>query len=256
MRHTMQISLLACFLLLPCRMGAQSHSASAENDDPAARMDLASPIQERVPNRPLAVAGPTVTLNPERHDTLPLQEQLLDPAPAPNVPMVAQSNVDFVSRVVFGGCYWHSIDYAPGNSRIYAGFGPTLAVLNAVDPAHPSLMGWVDTGDNIKAVVVSGNYAYVAATNAGLVIVDISNPSSPAITGTLLLGGSAYDLVVAGSVAYVAAGVAGRRSSIFPTRLHPQSRALTTRQVTQGVLRWWAPTPMWRMNPMVWWWWT
>jgi hypothetical protein len=60
-----------------------------------------------------------------------------------------------------------------------------------------------------QAVVVSGNYAYVAAGVGGLIVIDISNPSNPVRVGGLDTLGGAVDVAVAGNYAYVADGGAG-----------------------------------------------
>ena len=60
------------------------------------------------------------------------------------------------------------------------------------------------TSSGAYNVVISGNYAYVAATSTGLQIIDISTPSSPTLTGTYNTSGSAYDVAISGNYAYVA----------------------------------------------------
>ena len=56
------------------------------------------------------------------------------------------------------------------------------------------------------AVAVSGNYAYVAAKNAGLQVIDVSNPANPQRVGGYDTSGSALGVAVSGNYAYVADG--------------------------------------------------
>jgi pimeloyl-ACP methyl ester carboxylesterase len=62
-----------------------------------------------------------------------------------------------------------------------------------------------------EAVVVRGNYAYVAGHEAGLRIVDVSMPSNPQEVGYYDTPGNAYDVALAGNYAYVADDNTGLR---------------------------------------------
>lgn len=59
-------------------------------------------------------------------------------------------------------------------------------------------------GDNLAAVAVSGNYAFlVDIENGELIVIDISNPNSPSFLGGLLLGLNPTAIAVSGNYAYV-----------------------------------------------------
>jgi hypothetical protein len=97
-------------------------------------------------------------------------------------------------------------------THVYVGVGRRLAVLDVTDPADPRLVG--QTGV-LPAVVqdidVAGEYAYVAAGEAGLLIIDVSDPAQPKTVGAYAPPGSAGSVYVSGNRVYVAAGEAGLR---------------------------------------------
>ena len=81
----------------------------------------------------------------------------------------------------------------------------------------PTSAGSISDGslNTARSVYVSGEYAYVAASEAdSLTIVDVSDPSSPAIAGSVSDGGVLLDgarsVYVSGKYAYVAASSADR----------------------------------------------
>ena len=81
----------------------------------------------------------------------------------------------------------------------------------------PTSAGSISDGslNTARSVYVSGEYAYVAASEAdSLTIVDVSDPSSPAIAGSVSHGVVLLDLsrsvYVSGKYAYVAASSADR----------------------------------------------
>ncbi len=88
------------------------------------------------------------------------------------------------------------------------GFDPN-SQLRSYEPL--SSMGSVSFSDGGKNVAVDGDYAYVAAGEAGLVVVDISDPETPKVVGSYLddSGKLAEDVAVSNGYAYVAYGKAG-----------------------------------------------
>jgi len=60
--------------------------------------------------------------------------------------------------------------------------------------------------DQVSAVVVSGDYAYIAANSAGLRIVDISDPANPMEVGIYSTENWTIGLAVGGDYAYLADG--------------------------------------------------
>jgi hypothetical protein len=93
----------------------------------------------------------------------------------------------------------------------YVGVGDQLVILNVADPAQPKRVGSVRLADQIRDMVVAGQYAYVAANRAGLRIVDIADPAAPAEVGAfepdlppeVLLAQEVAHVAVAGQYAYL-----------------------------------------------------
>ena len=82
-------------------------------------------------------------------------------------------------------------------------------MVDVSDHLQPRIVASRTLPGNANDVMVAGNYAYVAAGNAGLQIVNISNPLAPVLSGSLNTGGEAWDVVVRGTRAYVANGANG-----------------------------------------------
>ena len=87
--------------------------------------------------------------------------------------------------------------------------GPTrggLHVVDLSDPRAPRRVAGINSAP-VYGVVVSGNYAYLAAVQSGLLVVDIADPTAPRVVGSASLGGHhARDLLVVGDRAYVYGG--------------------------------------------------
>jgi len=95
-------------------------------------------------------------------------------------------------------------------SSVYAADGlGGLQVIDASNPALPSIVGSVDTPGIARGVVISGSMAYVSDDAGGLAAIDVSNPALPILVGSVDLPDLAYGVAVSGSVAYVAANTAG-----------------------------------------------
>lgn len=79
--------------------------------------------------------------------------------------------------------------------------------INVSNPSNPTLRGGLNIGANVNDVVVSGNYAYIAAsdTSREFQVINITNPASPTIAARLNLPGTTNGLsvFVSGSYAYV-----------------------------------------------------
>src|SRR5262249_7685070 len=73
----------------------------------------------------------------------------------------------------------------------------------------PVALGFVSIPGFANAVVVNGDYAYVAAGASGLQIVNVANKTAPVVVGALDTPGNANGVAVAGNFAYIADGVAG-----------------------------------------------
>ena len=111
-------------------------------------------------------------------------------------------NVTLISRLPYGSCYALFVK----DNIAYFGNSDYLEIVGISDPSNPEEISKVLLPSVVRGVYVSGNYAYVAATEkGGLRILDVSNPSNPVEVGF-------YDtwdvrgVYVSGDYAYVAAG--------------------------------------------------
>ncbi len=77
-------------------------------------------------------------------------------------------------------------------------------IVNISNPAAPSSTATTPTNAIALDTYVSGNYAYVAAADAGLIIINISNPAAPVKLGTYNTPSWAQGVHVSGNYAYVA----------------------------------------------------
>ena len=90
-------------------------------------------------------------------------------------------------------------------NKAYVGVGSRLTILDITNKLHPEVLGMTDPfPDLVENVVVSGNYAYIAATTAGLRIIDISDTSHPVQIGVALGPGLAYGIAIAGTNLFIA----------------------------------------------------
>ncbi len=71
-------------------------------------------------------------------------------------------------------------DVAVSGTNAFAVGTNSLSIVSFSNPQSPSVLGQVSPGvGSLKAVAVSGNYAYCAGQASGIVVIDISNPNSP-----------------------------------------------------------------------------
>lgn len=113
-----------------------------------------------------------------------------------------------------------------GTTACVAEFNSTYPELGALqlidisDPTIPAELAAYNSGRGMS-VVVSGDYAYEAAHEAGLRIIDVSNRETPVLTGYLATPELAYDVAVQGDFAYIADGYGGFRVVDVSDREHP-----------------------------------
>jgi hypothetical protein len=79
-----------------------------------------------------------------------------------------------------------------------------VTILDATDPANPTILNTVDTPGNAVDIYVESGLAYVADSGAGLQVLNVSSPASASIIGTYDTEGTAVKLDVVGSLAYLA----------------------------------------------------
>jgi len=118
-----------------------------------------------------------------------------------------------LSTICFAGTASGEIRYLENfTSRLYRDPVNTTALWDTVGgelKLHPfqlEIIGAAATSGLALKVVISGNYAYVAANEAGLLVVDISDPANPVVVGTYDTPGTANDVAIWGAYACVADG--------------------------------------------------
>ncbi len=111
-----------------------------------------------------------------------------------------QTNCSLIGNWGYGPCW----AVTPSVGYTYMGSGRVFMIMNNSNPAALVKVGELLLPDNIEAITISGNYAYVAANEAGLRIVNISNPALPVETGYLTNNDYIVDVDVSGSYAYLA----------------------------------------------------
>jgi hypothetical protein len=93
---------------------------------------------------------------------------------------------------------------------VYLGSGPRVLVFDVSDQSNPALVGRTDPLPGfVLGISVSGDFAYVADSDAGLAIINIADPSAPFRVGGVETSGRATGVAVSGSFAYVADRGAG-----------------------------------------------
>ncbi|MCU0303479.1 MAG: PKD domain-containing protein [Thermoanaerobaculales bacterium] len=99
---------------------------------------------------------------------------------------------------------------ADGEGTIAAyGSGRVLQVARLADPAAPVPIGSLAMPGEVEDVVVTGPWAFVAASLGGLVVVDLTTPARPEIAAVVDTSGSMRSVVVTGTRAFAVDSVEG-----------------------------------------------
>ena len=106
----------------------------------------------------------------------------------------------FITTSEVAGDYAYISSYSYEDKAVYS-----LYVINVSDVASPYEEGSLNINDNIRKIVVYGEYAYTVG-NKGLHIIDISDAVNPVETSlfAITITGSAQDVQVSGGFAFVA----------------------------------------------------
>ena len=99
----------------------------------------------------------------------------------------------------FGG---HYNDVAFNEEYLYVANNEGISIFNVSDPSNPEEISLFPL-DSARSVVVSGNFAYVAAHGEGLIIMNVSDPANPTEEGHPDTPSSARGVAVNGNYAYV-----------------------------------------------------
>ena len=87
----------------------------------------------------------------------------------------------------------------------YAGEGARLSIVDVSDPAAPVVIGKTSLLPGVvQGGAVAGDYAYIAAGEAGLLMVDVSDPAHPVEVGFCDTPDRTHAVAVAGRYAYLA----------------------------------------------------
>lgn len=116
-------------------------------------------------------------------------------------------NVRLISHWAYGSC--HTVAVAENIAYFANGF--YLEIVDISNPASPMELSNILVTGTILEVAVTGNYAYVAAGEAGLRVIDISNSTNPQEVGYFDTAGEACDVALVNNYAYVADWFAGLR---------------------------------------------
>ena len=115
------------------------------------------------------------------------------------------SAVGNIPILFIGGSAYAISDIEVSGSYAYALQGNLFRVIDVTIPTSPINTGVITPTTGIMySLVVSGNYAYVAAGSNGLLVIDVSTPSTPALVGSYNTPGFAYYIAKQGQYVYVA----------------------------------------------------
>jgi hypothetical protein len=101
--------------------------------------------------------------------------------------------------------------YTPfyNDGKVYTAYGTAgMRIVDVSNPSGVTLLSTAALGGDSRAVVASGNYAYVAARDSGVYVVDVTNPASPVKVKTIKTP-RARGIAISGTKVYVAASDSG-----------------------------------------------
>lgn len=125
------------------------------------------------------------------------QLQIIDVSSSTNLSLVPIVNLKVSGVNVSSGGVGDSIFYKDGFVYLgltkATGVSPEFNIIDVHDPLHPMLVpgGQYNIEASVNAIVVSGNYAYLATSDGAreLVVLDISNPTSPVLSSVFNASG-------------------------------------------------------------------
>lgn len=89
--------------------------------------------------------------------------------------------------------------------QMFAGIMLSFSIISGIALGQSmDFVGSVALPNGANAIVVSGNYAYIANNEFGLQIVNVYDPANPVVAGNIDTPGWASDVFVSGNYAYVA----------------------------------------------------
>jgi hypothetical protein len=164
-----------------------------------------TPLDERGIVPQVPFTGTAEAFQADRDDLLSAALARLKEAPLPEKPIESPKGLDPVFKSKWPG-------YPPGPSQAVVVSGnyaylasEALLVIDINNPASPRLAGYLDLGEALQGVAVSSNYAY-AVSGGNLHVIDIANPAKPQRVGQYDSSGTALAVAVTGLYAYVTDG--------------------------------------------------
>lgn len=95
------------------------------------------------------------------------------------------------------------------NGKVYVAYGTAgMRIIDVTTPNNAALLSTANLGGDSRGVVVSGNYAYVAARDSGVYVVDVTNSASPVKIKTIKTP-RARGIAISGTKVYAAVSDSG-----------------------------------------------
>ncbi|MBE0567371.1 MAG: PKD domain-containing protein [Krumholzibacteria bacterium] len=158
-----------------------------------------------------------------------------DPTGMSVIDVSSPTALEFLGWVPYAssGSGWPAVDVVAAGSFLYLAFGRTgdntldSEVFSLGSPCDRGVVGSLDTPGSAEAVVIDGNYAYVADGPGGVRIIDVTDPLVPVEVGSYDTPGYATKLVVSGGFAFVADGEQGLQILDVVDPLNPVFKGAT-----------------------------
>lgn len=116
-------------------------------------------------------------------------------------------------------------------TRLANGGNQEFAIFSLANPASPTLVGSYSLNTNMRAVYVSGSYAYIVTDSHQLIVLNISVPLLPSLVATLTLSGTAGATSIVGYGSYV---FIGQGSTLWSVNVSTPSNPTVTSSYNAG----------------------
>jgi len=108
-------------------------------------------------------------------------------------------NLEFVSSFTINSLN----DVYINNNQAYLATSDGLHIIDINDLSNPFQMGSLQIPNNVRGLVVSGNYAYLSVWFTGLYIVDITDPYTPSFVANYSMTWYTGDIGLVGAYIYI-----------------------------------------------------
>ena len=103
-----------------------------------------------------------------------------------------------------GACIVDTLAFVAGVSDNYPNYDGYIKVLNVSNPASPQQVGYLWLPEPALDIQISGNYAYVAESEAGLCVVNVANYAAMQVVATYNTPGSARRVAISDNHVFLA----------------------------------------------------